>query len=139
MATVIVAAAVIERAGRILLTQRKKDGHLAGYWEFPGGKVEAGEDPERTVVRECLEEIGVELIVDDILDVTFHSYPAKDVLLLFYACRMADEAQPIRNLEVADHRWVRPRELRGYELPPPDERVIAKLERRAPEQVDDEI
>lgn len=127
MTTVVVAAAVLFHEGRVLLTRRMEGAHLAGMWEFPGGKVEEGEDPAFTVVRECREECGIELAVDDILDVTFHRYPRKDVLLLFYACRLV--SGEVQHLGVADHAWVRPGEIRRYPLPPPDERVVAKIER----------
>lgn len=127
--TVIVAAAVLEHEGRVLLTRRMEGSHLAGLWEFPGGKVEAGEDPTSTVVRECREECGIELEVRDILDVTFHAYPKKDVLLLFYACRFAGAPSEVKHLGVADHVWALPSELRSHPLPPPDERVLEKIER----------
>ncbi len=126
-APVIVAAAVVRREGRILLTRRMEGAHLGGYWELPGGKVEAGEDPELAVVRECREECGLELEVLDILDVTFHRYPTKDVLLLFYECR-AREPVEVQHLGVADHAWALPSELRRYPLPPPDEKLVRKLE-----------
>lgn len=129
MSTVIVSAAVVIRDGRILLTRRMEGAHLAGMWEFPGGKVEPGEDPEAAVVRECREECGVELEVLDVLEVTFHRYPTKDVLLLFYECRMKGD-RDIQHLGVADHAWVLPSELRRYPLPPPDERLVRKLEHR---------
>jgi 8-oxo-dGTP diphosphatase len=133
MGTVIVAAAVVRHEGRILLTRRMAGAHLAGLWELPGGKVEDGEDPERAVVRECDEECAIDVVVEDIVDVTFHRYaataskPSKDVLLLFYGCRLG----PRRDVEhrgVADHAWVRPRELRDYPLPPPDAKLVRKLE-----------
>lgn len=127
MPTIVVAAAVIRHEGRVLLTRRIEGSHLAGMWEFPGGKVEEGEDPEATVVRECREECGIETAVDDILDVTFHSYPKKDVLLLFYSCRLV--SGEVRHVGVADHVWALPKEIRSYPLPPPDERVVAKIER----------
>lgn len=127
--TVIVAAAVLAHEGRVLLTRRMQGSHLAGLWEFPGGKVEAGEDPRTTVSRECREECGIEVSPIDILDVTFHAYPHKDVLLLFYACRFEGGRQDVKHLGVADHVWVSPVELGGYPLPPPDERVLAKIER----------
>ncbi len=134
MATVIVSAAVIWRDGRVLLTRRMQGTHLAGLWELPGGKVEEGEDPEQALVREVREECGVEVVVDDIFDVTFHRYPSKDVLLLFYGCRLsaAHEAgdDPVRDLGVAAHAWCLPGELRRYDLPPPDEKVIRKIEAR---------
>lgn len=125
----IVAAAVVFRDGRVLLTRRRRDaGHLAGYWEFPGGKLEPGEPPERAVVRECREECGVEVGVVDILDVTFHAYPGKDVLLLFYECRL--ERGEVKHLGVADHAWVGPAELDGFALPPADEPVARKIRSR---------
>lgn len=127
---IVVAAAVLRHEGRVLLTRRMKGAHLAGLWEFPGGKVEDGEDPEVTVVRECREECGIEIAVDDILDVTFHHYAEpkpKDVLLLFYSCRLVSGA--VQHLGVADHVWALPTEIRGYPLPPPDERVVGKIER----------
>jgi 8-oxo-dGTP diphosphatase len=94
-------------------------------WEFPGGKVEEGEDPQRAVVRECKEEIDVDLEVIDVLDVAWHRYREKDVLLLFYDCRL--RAGEVRHLGVADHAWVEPARLADYPLPPPDMRLIEKL------------
>ena len=131
----LVSAAVIWRDGRVLLTRRMKGAHLEGLWEFPGGKVEDGEDPEDALVRECREECGVDVVVDDILDVTFHRYPKKHVLLLFYSCRLgsaagAGEGDPVRDLGVAEHVWCTPAEVRGYDLPPPDARVVGKIEGR---------
>jgi 8-oxo-dGTP diphosphatase len=125
--TVIVAAAVVrERPGApVLLTRRIEGAHLAGFWEFPGGKVEAGEDPRDAVRRECREEIEVELEVVDILDVAWHRYREKDVLLLFYDCRL--RAGEVRHLGVADHAWVDPAQLDAYPLPPPDARLVEKL------------
>jgi len=122
---VIVAAAVVRREGRVLLTRRPGGAHLAGLWEFPGGKVEPGEDPEHAVVRECREECAIEVEVEGVLDVRFHRYSEKDVLLLFYGCRLIGGT--VTHLGVADHAWVAPAELDRYELPPPDARVIARL------------
>jgi 8-oxo-dGTP diphosphatase len=84
--TVIVAAAIIIENGRVLLTQRKADTHLAGMWEFPGGKAEAGEDPKAALRRELGEELGIDAEIGDIVDVAFHRYEEADkaVLLLFY-------------------------------------------------------
>jgi len=97
---VVVAAAVVIQEGRVLLTRRAEGQHLAGMWEFPGGKLEEGESPEAAVVRECREECGIEVEVADILDVTHHRYPGKDVLLLFYRCadRGARALSPQRTL-----------------------------------------
>lgn len=136
--TVIVAAAVVRHEGRILLTRRMAGAHLAGLWELPGGKLELGEPPEAAVVRECAEECCIDVVVDDIVDVTFHHYaatadrPSKDVLLLFYECRLAEGGRhDVKHVGVADHAWVLPGELRRYPLPPPDEKLVRKLERLA--------
>lgn len=122
---IIVAAAVVIRDGRVLLTRRADGQHLAGMWEFPGGKLEEGEPPEDAVVRECREECGIEVEVSGILDVTHHAYPEKEVLLLFYRCELC--AGEVQHLQVADHAWVAPAELDDYPLPPADERVIDRI------------
>ncbi len=122
----IVAAAVVIESSRVLLTQRAEGQHLAGLWEFPGGKLESGESPEEALVRECLEECGIEIEVAEILDVTFHRYPEKDVLLLFYRCSLI--SGEVRHLQVAAHAWVDPKELDRYDLPPADVRVIARIQ-----------
>lgn len=127
MATVLVAAAVIRRAGEILLTRRPDRGHLAGFWEFPGGKLEYGESPEVALARECREECAIEVEVLDIIEVTYHRYARKDVLLLFYDCRLL--SGEVQHVQVVDHAWVKPEELDRYELPPPDARLVAKLKR----------
>ena len=121
----LVAAAVVLRDGEVLLTRRLKGVHLADFWEFPGGKLEPGESPEDAVVRECREELGVELRVVDIFDVTHHRYPAREVLLLFYACEWV--SGEIQHLGVAEHAWVRPSDLNRYPLPPADVNVVRKL------------
>lgn len=128
MPTINVVAAVIQYDGKFLLTRRPPRAHLEGLWEFPGGKIEEGESPEQALVRECSEECAIDVVVHDILDVTFFRYARKDVLLLFYACTLG-ERKAVQHLEVADHRWVDVSEIRSFELPPPDERLISKLER----------
>ena len=122
---IVVAAAVVVREGRVLLTRRRDDQHLPGLWEFPGGKLEDGESPEATVVRECREEIGIDVEVARILEVTHHRYPEKDVLLLFYRCSLT--GGEVQHLEVADHAWVCPSDLGDYALPPADEPVVAAI------------
>lgn len=127
---IVVSAAVIFHEGRVLMTQRPAKTHLAGKWEFPGGKVEQGEDPKDTVVRECLEECGIQIAVDDILEVTFHSYPEKDVLLLFWQCDLVEGE--VQHLGVADHRWMAPAKVGEMDLPPADAPLAAKLAARFP-------
>jgi 8-oxo-dGTP diphosphatase len=130
--TVVVAAAVVVEGGRVLVTQRKAGTHLAGAWEFPGGKVEAGEDPREALRRELREELGIETTVGEILDVTFHRYEDADkaVLLLFFeAARMASSPGP-QPLDVAALRWSACDDLRDEEFPPADVPVLRKLRAR---------
>jgi len=121
----VVAAAVVRQGGRVLLTQRPEGTHLAGLWEFPGGKLEAGESPRQCVRRECLEECGLELAVGNIVDVVFHAYEDRDVLLLFYDCQIV--RGEIRHLEIADHAWCPVEELGARDLPAADVPLIPRL------------
>lgn len=123
---IVVAAAVVIADGRVLLTRRAEGQHLAGLWEFPGGKLEAGESPEQAVVRECREECGIEVSVGRILDVTHHRYPEKDILLLFYRCALV--SGDVQHLAVADHAWVVPGALGEYPLPAADARVVRAIQ-----------
>lgn len=127
---ILVAAAVVLRAGRVLLTQRKVGSHLAGAWEFPGGKVEPDEDPRDAVRRELREELGVEIEAGDILDVTFHRYPEKSVLLLFYEASLSAASPEPQPLDVADLMWARADDLRDEAFPPADVAILAKVRAR---------
>jgi 8-oxo-dGTP diphosphatase len=127
---VLVSAAVIVDGGRVLLTQRKSGTHLAGAWEFPGGKVEPDEDPRDALVRELAEEIGVVATVGDIVEVTLHRYPSKSVLLLFYEARLAPGSPAPRALDVAAVRWAEASELSDELFPPADVAVLAKVRAR---------
>ncbi len=128
-APVIVAAAVLVEGGRVLLSQRKAGTHLAGAWEFPGGKVEPGEDPRDALKRELVEELGIETVIGAPVEVTFHAYPTKDVLLLFFeASRKPTSAEP-RAIDVAAVRWAEPEELRDADFPPADLAVLAQVRR----------
>lgn len=125
--TVLVAAAIIVEGGRVLLTQRKRGSHLEGMWEFPGGKVEEGEDPKDALARELREEIGVDVDVGDIVDVTFHAYETKSVLLLFYrATRRAGSPEP-RAIDVAAFDWADQTALDPAKFPPADVAVLRKV------------
>jgi 8-oxo-dGTP diphosphatase len=130
MRTVLVVAAVIVEAGRVLIDRRKAGTHLAGAWEFPGGKVEPGEDPKDALARELREELGIEAAVGDVVEATFHRYEEKAVLLLFYeATRLAGSPEP-RALDVAEVRWATRAELRDEEFPPADVAALAKVRAR---------
>ncbi|HTV67269.1 MAG TPA: 8-oxo-dGTP diphosphatase MutT [Rhizobiaceae bacterium] len=123
----VAACALVDADGRVLITQRPEGKQLAGLWEFPGGKVEPGETPEETVVRELREEIGVETQIPCLAPLTFasHSYDGFHLLMPLYVCRrFAGEPEPI---EVAAVKWVRPNRLRDYPMPPADAPLIPFL------------
>jgi len=127
VSTTLVAAAVIIEHGRVLLTQRKRGAHLEGAWEFPGGKVEDGEDPRDALARELREEIGVDAAVGEVVDVTFHRYPEKSVLLLFFeASRRPGSPEP-RALDVAAFEWGDASALDPARFPPADVAVLSKV------------
>jgi 8-oxo-dGTP diphosphatase len=126
-APVIVSAAVVVEGDRVLLSQRKRGTHLAGAWEFPGGKVEPGEDPRAALARELEEELGITCDVGAVVEVTYHRYPEKAVLLLFFeASRRAGSPEP-RAVDVADVRWAAADELRDEDFPPADVAVLARV------------
>ncbi|MDA0737407.1 MAG: 8-oxo-dGTP diphosphatase MutT [Nitrospirae bacterium] len=123
-----VAAAVLERDGRYLITQRGPHTHLAGYWEFPGGKREPGESLEACLSRELREELGIEITSPTPFVVIQHEYPDKAVELHFFLCALFQgEIQP---LGCADFRWISLSEFDEYSFPPADEPVVAKLRER---------
>lgn len=127
--TVLVSAGIVIEDRRVLLSRRKAGGHLAGAWEFPGGKVEAGEDPRDALTRELREELGIEVTVGDIVECTFHHYAEaqKSVLLLFFAARRTADSPPPQALDVAEVRWASHGDLRDEEFPPADVAVLAKV------------
>jgi 8-oxo-dGTP diphosphatase len=113
-----VVAGVIRRDGLLLIAQRMPGDTLAGYWEFPGGKVEKDEDLVTALKRELLEELGVTVEVGAELQRGVHAYPDRDVRLYFYdATIISGEPRPI---EAADLRWIKPAELMDYQFPEAD-------------------
>jgi len=123
----VAACALVDADGRVLLAQRPQGKALAGLWEFPGGKVEAGETPEQTIVRELREEIGVETRVACLAPLTFasHAYDGFHLLMPLFVCRRYWGVP--RPLEGQALKWVRPRQLRQYPMPPADEPLIPFL------------
>ena len=121
----LVVAGLIADGGRVLITQRRADQSLPLQWEFPGGKVEPGEAPVAALVRELAEEIGVVVEVGGIWDVLFHAYPAFDLVMLVYACRISD-GKPAA-VEVADVAWVAVEELPTWDILPADRPLVDRL------------
>ena len=121
------AVALIDVDGRVLIAQRPEGKSMAGLWEFPGGKVEAGETPEEALIRELHEELGIETWQSCLAPLTFasHSYDDFHLLMPLFACRkwqgtpMSQEGQALK--------WVRINQLRDYPMPPADEPLIAML------------
>lgn len=125
---VVVAAALVDRDGRILVQQRPDGLSMAGLWEFPGGKLEAGETPEAALIRELAEELAIDVDHACLAPACFASDTLGDkhLLLLLYVCRKW------RGTPIAQHasalRWVRPVELHGLDMPPADKPLIGLLE-----------
>jgi len=120
-----VVAAVIERGGRILITRRRTGTHLAGLWEFPGGKAHAGERWPDALRREIAEELGAVASVGECIEIVEWGFAERRFRLVFFRCTIADEPEPREGQEMV---WVAPCDLRRYEFPPADERLIALLE-----------
>jgi 8-oxo-dGTP diphosphatase len=123
----VAACALVDTDGRVLLAQRPAGKPMAGLWEFPGGKVEAGERPEQTLIRELKEELGILVNEACLAPLTFasHSYPDFHLLMPLYVCRRW-EGTPMA-LEGQQLAWVRVNRLRDYPMPPADEPLVSHL------------
>ena len=123
----VAACALIDVDGRVLLARRPPGRHLAGLWEFPGGKVEKGERPEQALIREMSEELGITIAEPCLAPLTFasHSYPTFHLLMPLYACRRWTGAPEAK--EGQELAWVRPNRMAEYPMPPADEPLRAML------------
>ncbi|WP_234190007.1 (deoxy)nucleoside triphosphate pyrophosphohydrolase [Shinella sp. NM-101] len=123
----VAACALVDADGRILLAQRPEGKQLAGLWEFPGGKVEPGETPEETLIRELDEELGITTKIPCLAPLTFasHTYDDFHLLMPLYVCRRFEGTA--RGREGQAIKWVRPKALRDYPMPPADEPLIPFL------------
>jgi mutator protein MutT len=124
MTTIVVTAAVVERDGTLLVTRRHAGVHLEGYWEFPGGKCDAGETLAACLARELREELDVDARIGHEVFTTTHAYPERCVELHFFRCQLLGEPRPQLGQEM---RWVRREELQSLEFPPADAELIRVL------------
>ena len=123
----VVAVALVDVDGRVLVSERPAGKQLAGLWEFPGGKVEPGERPEETLIRELSEELGIRVEEPCLAPLTFasHAYPEFHLLMPLYVCRRwTGTPQPMEGQAL---RWVRPKALRDLAMPPADAPLIPFL------------
>ncbi len=123
----VVAVALVDTDGRVLIAQRPEGKQLAGLWEFPGGKVERGERPEAALIRELKEELGIDVKESCLAPFVFtsHAYETFHLLMPLYLCRRWSGTVEAR--EHAALKWVRPDRLRDYPMPPADEPLVAWL------------
>src|SRR5712691_2969376 len=126
MRVIEVAAALIrDQAGRYLITQRRRGSHLAGLWEFPGGKREPAESFEECLRRELTEELSAAFTVGDLVEIVRWEYPDRLVVLRFYGCRL--ESGTIEPREGQAMAWVEPQRLADYDFPPADRALLDRL------------
>jgi len=121
---IVVSIALINDINEILLSKRPKNKHLSGYWEFPGGKVETNEAPEKALIREIKEELNIDINNKCIAPLSFSEFDYKEfrLLLLLYICRKW-EGEPM-SMENNELQWVKPNLLRRYKMPPADDSLI---------------
>ena len=123
----VAACALVDVDGRVLIAQRPAGRPMAGLWEFPGGKIESGERPEQSLIRELKEELGIGVREECLAPLTFasHPYPDFHLLMPLYVCRRWEGT--VTPQEGQNLAWVRPNKLRDYEMPPADVPLIAHL------------
>ena len=124
MKVIEVVAAILHRDGAYFATQRGY-GEFEGMWEFPGGKIEPGESSEDALKREIQEELGVDIVIEDLICTTEYDYPSFHLTMHCYLCRV--EAGEIELREHKSARWLRPEELGSVEWLPADKDIISRL------------
>ena len=124
MTPIVVVAAIIERDDAFLLTLRPEGTHLAGHWEFPGGKVHDHESHAEALRREVFEELDAVVVVGDLAHTVTHAYPETTVQLFFYRCGLVGEPKPMMGQEM---RWIGKSELKVLPFPEADRELITLL------------
>jgi 8-oxo-dGTP diphosphatase len=124
---IVAACALLNGSREVLIAKRPPGRSFAGLWEFPGGKVEQGEEPEEALIRELKEELGIEIAKGDLEPLTFasHAYPDFHLLMPLYRC--SRWSGTLAAQEGQELRWVRPETLAGYDMPPADEPLKVAL------------
>lgn len=126
MRQLLVTAAIIKKDGAYLLTQRPPDKHNGNRWEFPGGKVDFGEEPRDCLAREIKEELGITITVGELFDVSSHVYQEeKHVILLAFLCNYGSGI--IQKHDIQNYAWVSPKEFSSYDITEADRPFIARL------------
>ncbi|MDD5643906.1 MAG: 8-oxo-dGTP diphosphatase MutT [bacterium] len=123
---ITVCAAIIKENSKVLLAQRPKGSHLALQWEFPGGKIMAGETPEQCILRELKEELNIETEIIKYFDSILFAYPEKEVEINFYICRIKNGSRP-SPLQCASFIWIKPEEINMTDLVPADRVILHKI------------
>lgn len=127
-ASIVVVAAVVEDNDSFLVTRRPEGVHLAGLWEFPGGKIDPSESHADALRREMREELDTDVDVHDLVFHTTHAYPDRSVALFFYDCVLRQTPRPLLGQEM---RWVKRADLSTLGFPPADEELIRRLAARS--------
>lgn len=123
-----VTAGLIWRDGKVLITRRPEGSHLAGFWEFPGGKQENGETLEECLEREIKEELGIDTQAEKLLYTVHHEYENRTISLHLFLCtHLGGQLEPLQCEEI---KWVYPKDLAQYRFPPPDEKIIQLLSKK---------
>ncbi len=120
MDQLVVTAAFIEKDGRILMAKRLPKGTEGGKWEFPGGKIEPGEDPRHCMQRELMEELGIQVEVDDVLEVVSTVKESRHLILIYFECRIT--GGELTAIECQDFKWFGPSDIAMLDMPESDRR-----------------
>lgn len=121
----VVSAAIIHKDNKVLIAQRREEDAHSLMWEFPGGKVEEGESPSESIVREIKEELDIDISVDNVFDVIHHKYEKRNIILIVYNCTYLSGVP--KAIECNNFKWVDIKSLQNYEFAAADIKIVNKL------------
>jgi mutator protein MutT len=127
----VVAALIFDENGHLLITKRNANAHLGGLWEFPGGRLEAGETPQQALIREISEEVDLNIEVDSFFWHEIEEYESRIIDISFYNCRMNPPRQRISPKDVADYQWIQPEKIDEYTFPKADLKLVKLLKSKS--------